>query len=163
MRSGMSALTRVLTLSGHRARAALPESHATCNHEKSPEPLLGRIVERNDAKAVDAKGGYQCATSVWTCKTVPICLSGKSLTRRINSTSWSNSCRRNMTVGLRHLKSELDAVSAVIESEDRRLGQAPSVVKAQPQLRPSNLPEQAHSHPRLTDTPIPKMRAVSAR
>jgi ABC-type transporter Mla subunit MlaD len=64
---------------------------------------------------------------------------------------------------LADLKSELDAVSAVIESEDRRLGQAPSVVKAQPQLRPSNLPEQAHSHPRLTDTPIPKMRAVSAR
>ena len=64
---------------------------------------------------------------------------------------------------LADLKSELDAVSAVIESEDRRLGQAPSVVKAQPQLRPSNLPEQAHSHPRLTDTPIPKMRAGSAR
>jgi hypothetical protein len=64
---------------------------------------------------------------------------------------------------LANLKSELDAVNAVIETEDRRLGKAPSVLKAQPQLRPFQPPQQAHLHPPFADSPICKMRAVSGR
>jgi hypothetical protein len=64
---------------------------------------------------------------------------------------------------LANLKSELDAVNAVIETEDRRLGKALSVPKAQPQLRHSQPPQQPHSHPPFADFPIRKMSAVSAR
>jgi chromosome segregation ATPase len=64
---------------------------------------------------------------------------------------------------LANLKSELDAINAVIETEDRRLGKAPSVLKAQPQLRPSQPPQQAHLHPPFAASPIRKMSAVSGR
>jgi len=64
---------------------------------------------------------------------------------------------------LEGLKSELDAVNAVILTEDRRLGHAPSVLKAQPQLRPSQPPPQAHPQQPLADFPIRKQSAVSAR
>ena len=62
---------------------------------------------------------------------------------------------------LEGLKSELDAVNAVIQTEDRRLGHAPSV---QPQFRPSQPPpQQAHTHQPLADFPIRKKSAVSSR
>jgi hypothetical protein len=64
---------------------------------------------------------------------------------------------------LANLKSELDAVNAVIESEDRRIGKVPSAVKAPPQLRPSQPPQQPHAHPPFADFPIRKMSAVGAR
>jgi hypothetical protein len=37
------------------------------------------------------------------------------------------------------------------------------VLKAQPQLRPFQPPQQAHLHPPFADSPICKMRAVSGR
>ena len=62
---------------------------------------------------------------------------------------------------LEGLKSELDAVNAVIQTEDRRLGHAPSV---QPQFRPSQPPpQQAHTHQPLADFSNRKKSAVSAR
>jgi hypothetical protein len=65
---------------------------------------------------------------------------------------------------LEGLKSGLDAVNAVIQTEDRRLGHAPSVLKAQPQLRPSQPPpQQAHTYQPLADFPIRQRSAVSAR
>ena len=65
---------------------------------------------------------------------------------------------------LEGLKSELDAVNAVIQTENRRLCHAPSVLKAQPQFRPSQPPpQQTHTHQPLADFPIRKKSAVSAR
>jgi len=65
---------------------------------------------------------------------------------------------------LEGLKSELDAVKAVIQTEDRRFGHAPSVLKAQPQLRPSQPPpQQVHTYQPLADFPIRQKSAVSAR
>ena len=62
---------------------------------------------------------------------------------------------------LEGLKSELDAVNAVIQTEDRRLGHAPSV---QPQFRPSQPPpQQVHTYQPLADFPIRQKSAVSAR
>ena len=62
---------------------------------------------------------------------------------------------------LEGLKSELDAVNAVIQTEDRRLGHAPSV---QPQFRPSQPPpQQTHTHQPLADFPIRKKSAVRSR
>jgi len=81
--------------------------------------------------------------------------------RRVNLTSSSSSSRWNTLEGL---KSELDAVKAVIQTEDRRFGHAPSVLKAQPQLRPSQPPpQQAHTHQPLANFPIRQKSAVSAR
>lgn len=58
---------------------------------------------------------------------------------------------------LEGLKSELDAVTAVIQTEARRLGHAPSVPKTQPQPRPYQPPPQeAHSRQPLADFPIRK-------
>jgi hypothetical protein len=62
-----------------------------------------------------------------------------------------------------NLKSELNAVNAVIETEDRRLGKTPSVLKAQSQLQRSQPPHRAHLHPPKADSPVPNMNAVSAR
>ena len=66
----------------------------------------------------------------------------------IEQLTWEHDSR------LKGLKSELDAVNAVIGTEERRLGNIPSVPKAQPQLRPSQLPpQQARPHQPLADFP----------
>jgi len=60
---------------------------------------------------------------------------------------------------LKGLKYELDAVNAVIGTEERRLGNIPSVPKAQPQLRPSQQLQQAQPHQSLADSPARKKSA----
>lgn len=75
------------------------------------------------------------------------------LDKLIEQLTWEHDTR------LKGLKSEHYAVNAVIGTEERRLGNIPSVPEAQPQLRPSQQLQQARPHQPLADFPARRKSA----